>query len=182
MRTREATLGPTIRGTVHVEEGVFLLDTEPGHLLLSKVHDLRSMVTEVGAVGSAVAVVALGENKDVVAAPEGVLEDGSRAEVDVGVVTGRLVRGRTIEVPDPQGADVGHLLGDCLGTRSQCPPPRLSTDAHDGVVQQGQRVKGVAVREYSLSPSNGDRCRHQSRRLEEEKGEVVAPQRGNLGN
>ena len=133
------------------------------------------MVTEVGAVGSTVAVVALGKDEDVVAAPEGVLEDGSRAEVDVGVVTGRLVRGGTIEVPDPQGADVGHLLGDCLGTRSQCRPPRLWKGAHDDVTPKDERAKGTGGRGYSLSSSNGDRCRRRSRRLEEEKGEVVGP-------
>lgn len=35
--------------------------------------------------------------------------------------------------------------------------------------------------EYSPSSSSGDRCRRQSRRLEREKREVIAPQWGNLG-
>ena len=112
----ETALGPTVGGAVHVEEGVLLLDTEPGNDVLGKLHDLSGMVAEVGPVGSAIVVVALCEDEDVVAAAEGVLEDSSRAEVDVGVVAGRLVGGGAIEVPDAQGADVGHLLGDSLET------------------------------------------------------------------
>ena len=114
--TRETALGPTIGGAVEVEKGVLLLDTEPGNLVLGEFHDLGGMVAVVSAVGGAVTVVALGKDEDVVAAPEGVLEDGGRAEVDIGVATGRLVGGRTVEVPDPQRADVGHFLGDSLGT------------------------------------------------------------------
>ena len=79
--TRETALGPTVGGAVHVEEGVLLLDTEPGNDVLGKLHDLSGMVAEVGPVGSAIVVVALGEDKDVVTAAEGVLEDGSSTEV-----------------------------------------------------------------------------------------------------
>ena len=90
--TRETALGPTVGGAVHVEEGVLLLETEPGSLVLGELHDLRGMVTVVGPVGRAIVVVALGEDEDVVAATEGVLEDGSRTKVDIGVTTGGLVR------------------------------------------------------------------------------------------
>lgn len=40
-------------------------------------------MTEVGLVRGAIVVVALGEDKDVVTATEGILEDGSGAEVDI---------------------------------------------------------------------------------------------------
>ena len=114
MGTAEATLWPTVRGTVHIEEGVLLLETEPGDLVLGEVHDLLGMVTVVGAVGGSVVVVALSEDEDVVAAAEGVLEDGGRAEVDIRVIAGGLVGGGTIEVPDAEGANVRNLLVDGL--------------------------------------------------------------------
>lgn len=114
LRAGETTLGPTEGSAVNVEEGVLLLDTEPGDDVLREVHGLLGVVTVVGHVGGAVVVVALCEDEDVVALAEGVLEDGSGAEVDVGIVAGGLVRGGTVEVPDAKLADVGHLLLDGL--------------------------------------------------------------------
>jgi len=108
--TRETTLGPTVRVTVDVEQGVLLFKTEPGLGILGKVHDLGSMMTIVGLVGSAVVVVAFGEDDDVVATTEGVLEDGARLQVDVGVATRSLVGGRAVEVPNAQLTDVGDFL------------------------------------------------------------------------
>ena len=90
--TGETTLGPSVRRTIHVKESVLLFETEPRFVVLGKIHNLLRVVTEVGAVRSAIVVVALCENKDVVAATEGVLEDGSRTKVDIGVTTGGLVR------------------------------------------------------------------------------------------
>ena len=112
--TGETALGPTIGGAVEVEKGVLLLDTEPGNLVLGEFHDLGGMVAVVSAVGGAVTVVALGKDEDVVAAPEGVLEDGGRAEVDIGVMAISLVRGRTVEVPLAKFAQVLDLLSDSL--------------------------------------------------------------------
>jgi hypothetical protein len=40
----------------------------------------------------------------------GILEDGSWPQVDVGVTTRGLVGGRTIEIPDTQLTDVGDFL------------------------------------------------------------------------
>ena len=87
----ETALRPAVRGAVHVEEGVLLLDTEPRDGIFCEVHDLLCVMTEVGLVGSAVGVVGLGEDEDVVTATEGVLEDGSSPKVDIGVGTIRLV-------------------------------------------------------------------------------------------
>ena len=110
----ETTFRPPVGRAIGVEERVLLLDTEPRDEVLSQVHDLLGVVTVVGPVGGAIVVVALGEDKDVVAAAEGVLEDGGRAEVDVGVMARGLVRGGTVEVPNTELPDVGHLLGDGL--------------------------------------------------------------------
>ena len=112
--TGETALGPAVRRAVHVEEGVLLLETEPGDLVLGELHNLGGMVAVVGPVGGTVVVVALGENEDVVTATEGVLEDGGRAEVDIRVIAGGLVGGGTIEVPDAEGANVRDLLVDGL--------------------------------------------------------------------
>lgn len=60
--SRETAFGPPIGRTVSVEEGVLLLETEPGDLLLCLLHDLGSMVTVVGPVGGAVIVVGLCED------------------------------------------------------------------------------------------------------------------------
>ena len=72
------------------------------------------MVTEVSPVGSSVVVVGLGEDKYVVTTTEGIPEDGGWAKVDVGIVARCLVRGRPIEVPDAEAANVLDLLADGL--------------------------------------------------------------------
>lgn len=118
MGTRETALGPTVGGAVHVEEGVLLLDTEPGLDVLGLVHDLLGMVAVVGAVRGAVVVVALGENEDVLTATERILEDGSGTEVDVRVAPGGLVGRGTVKVPDTEVVDAGDLLGHGLLHRS----------------------------------------------------------------
>lgn len=115
MRARETTLGPAIRIAVNVEESIFLLKTEPGHFILGLLKDLGGVVAEVGLVGGAVVVVGLAENKDVITATEGVLEDGSRSKVDVRIVTRGLVGGGAVKVPDTELANVGDLLADGLG-------------------------------------------------------------------
>lgn len=72
------------------------------------------MVAVVGPVGGAVVVVGLGEDQDVGSTAEGVLEDGGGPEVDVRVVTGSLVGGGTVKVPDAELADVGDGLAEGL--------------------------------------------------------------------
>jgi hypothetical protein len=80
----------------------------------SLIHNLLGVVTVVGTVGSTVAVVGLGENEDVIATTEGVLEDRSGAEIDIRVMARSLVGGRTIEVPDPELTDVCDLFAHSL--------------------------------------------------------------------
>lgn len=65
-------------------------------------------------VRSTVAVVRLCKDKDVFTTSEGVLEDRSRTEVDIGVIPGRLIGGGAIKVPDAELTDIGHLLGEGL--------------------------------------------------------------------
>lgn len=110
LRTRESSLWPAKWCAIHVKEGVFLLKTKPGPSLLGLLHDLVRVVAEVGLVGSAIIVVALRKDEDVVAATERVFEDGSGTEVDVGVSSGSLVSRRTIEIPDPELVDALNLL------------------------------------------------------------------------
>jgi len=120
LRSGETALGPAVGGTVDVEEGVLLLKTVPGSLILALVEDLHGMVTVVGPVGGAVVVVGLAEDEDVVASTEGILEDACRTKVDIGVVTRGLVGRGTVEVPDAEGTDVGNLLAHSggLGAKS----------------------------------------------------------------
>ena len=72
------------------------------------------MMAVVGLVGGTVVVVALGEDDDVVTTTEGVLEDGSWPQVDIGVATRSLIGRRTIEVPDSQLTDVGDFSVNSL--------------------------------------------------------------------
>lgn len=103
-----------VRLVVDIEESVLLLETEPRLRFLCLVHDLLRVVTVVGPVGGSVVVVRLGENENVVATTEGIPEDGRRTKVDVRVVSGGLVRRRTIKVPDTEVAEVLYGLGDRL--------------------------------------------------------------------
>ena len=117
--TGESTFRPTEWGTVDVEQGVLLFKTEPGFMVLGEVHNLGGMVAVVGLVGSAIVVVTLGEDEDVVTATEGVLEDGRGPQVDIGVATRGLVGGGTIEIPDTQLADIGNFLINSLYDNGQ---------------------------------------------------------------
>lgn len=83
-------------------------------MLLGLVEDLLGVMTVIGSVGGAVVVVGFGEDEDVVTATERILEDGSGTEVDIRVMAWGLIGRRTIEVPDAELADVGHLLADGL--------------------------------------------------------------------
>lgn len=65
-------------------------------------------------VGGAVGVPALSQDDDVGGATEGVGEDGAGAEVDVGVVTGGLLGGGAVEVPDREVLGLPLLLVECL--------------------------------------------------------------------
>jgi len=67
-------------------------------------------MTVVGSIWGAIVVVSFCKHKDVVPTTERVLEDGSRTEIYVRVMSGGLVCGRTIEVPYTEGANIGNLL------------------------------------------------------------------------
>ena len=62
-------------------------------MLFHLVHNFGSMVAIVGPIWGSVVVVCLCENKDVVSTTERILEDGSGAEVHIGIVAGGLVGG-----------------------------------------------------------------------------------------
>ena len=83
-------------------------------LVLGQFHDLGSVVTVVGPVGRTIVVVTFCKNKDVVTAAEGILEDGARTKVYIGVMARSLVGRRAIEVPDSKLTNVCHLLVDGL--------------------------------------------------------------------
>ena len=88
-------------------------------MVLGEVHNLGSMVAVIGLVGSAVVVVTLGEDEDVVTFTEGVFEYGSGPQVDIGVASRGLVGGRTVEIPDTQLTNVGDFLVNSLYDNGQ---------------------------------------------------------------
>ena len=86
----EAVLGPAIWPAKFVKKGVLLLETEPEVGLLVLLKDYGSIVAEVVRVGRAIGHVSLAHDKDVVSPTEGIGEVCNRAEVDIGVLSGRL--------------------------------------------------------------------------------------------
>lgn len=94
-----STLGPLEGPSIRVEERVLLLESKPGDVSLDCLHHLVGVMSVVGRVGGTVVVVGLTKDEDVVSLSEGVLEDGDRSKVDVGVVAGGLAGGRSVEVP-----------------------------------------------------------------------------------
>jgi len=83
-------------------------------LVGSLVHDLLGVMAVVGPVGGSVVVVGLCKDEDVVTATERILEDGSRTQVDIGIMSGCLVGGGTVKVPDSELANICNLLADGL--------------------------------------------------------------------
>lgn len=95
----ETTNGPAVWPVVHIKQGVLLLEAEPWLLLLVGLGELVALVAVVVGIGGAVGVPALADHQDVRGQAKGVWEDRHRAQVDVGVVAGRLVCRRAVEVP-----------------------------------------------------------------------------------
>lgn len=112
--TGETTLGPAVWPSVGAKEGVFLLKTEPEVLAGVSLHQLGSFVAVVELVGGSIGVPGLTEDKDVLSLAEGVREDSNGANVDIGVVTGGLAGGGTVEVPLRELVDGGDSLGESL--------------------------------------------------------------------
>lgn len=85
-------LGPAVWVVVQVQEGVLLLQSEPGLLFGMCLHQLGRIVAVVELVRRPVGIEALAEDENVVTADcaEGVGEDGYGLEEDVGVVAGCL--------------------------------------------------------------------------------------------
>lgn len=83
LRRGETALGPAIGPVILAEEGVFLLETEPGFPLLVSLHDLRALMTVVVLVGGAITVPAIGENEDVGGSEERVGVDCYGLKVDI---------------------------------------------------------------------------------------------------
>jgi hypothetical protein len=76
-------------------------------------------MTMIGPIRGTIVVVGFAENEDVVTTTEWVFEDRHRAEVDVRVVTGRLVGGGAIEIPDSELTDVCYDALDSLGVMNE---------------------------------------------------------------
>ena len=120
----EPSNGPAVWPVIHIEKGVFLLEAEPGLLLLVGLGELVALVAVVVGVRGAISVPALTDHQDVRGQAERVGEDRHRAQVDVGVVARCLAGGGTVEVPLGQVLErelaAGGDLGEGLGIGSAC--------------------------------------------------------------
>lgn len=97
--TGESTTRPAVRPSVGGKKSVLLFKTEPELLLGIGLHQAGGVMTEVELVGGAIRIPGLTEDEDVLTETEGIREDGSGAEIDVGVVAGGLASGGAVEVP-----------------------------------------------------------------------------------
>lgn len=88
--------------SVEIEECVLLLNTEPGLLIDALVHHLQARLTLVCVARSAVKLVGIAHDQDVVAAAEGILVDGHRVQIGVRVGALSLVARAAIVIPDGQ--------------------------------------------------------------------------------
>jgi len=115
--TGETATGPAIRPSIGTEEGVLLLQTEPEALVGVGLHQTVGVMTVVVLVGASIGIPGLTEDEDVVTLAEGVGVESDGAEVDIGVVTGGLGGGGTVEVPLGELVNTRHGLGQslCLG-------------------------------------------------------------------
>jgi len=95
----ETVCWPAVRSIGHIEKSVLLLQTEPWLVLLVGLHKLCALVTVVVLVWSSIGIPALGDHQDVWGAAKWIREDGDRAEVYVGVVSGGLTGRTSVEVP-----------------------------------------------------------------------------------
>lgn len=116
--SRETTRGPAEGTAIEIEESVLLLETEPRLVVGVGLHDLVAVMAVVVLVGGTIGVPALGKNDNVGGTAERIGEDGAGAQVDIGVVAGGLVSGRTIEVPDGEIFGLPLLFLECLQTSS----------------------------------------------------------------
>lgn len=96
----ETVLGPAQWMAIKVEEGVLLLNTEPGLLCGALVGHLQAGLALVGVRRGAIELVGVAHHQDVVAAPERVLVDGHRIQVGVRVGSLGLVARASIVVPN----------------------------------------------------------------------------------
>ena len=92
LRTWETHLGPTEDLTIGIEEGVLLLETEPGLVLLGRVHDLFGVGSVVGLVDGTVIVVTFTEDENVVTSSEGVFEHGDGSLLSVSAELVRMAK------------------------------------------------------------------------------------------
>lgn len=112
--TGETTTGPAVGPAISAEKSVLLLEAEPELLLGVGLHQTGGVVTEVELVGAAIGIPGLAENKDVVTLAEGIGEDRDGADVDIGVVSGGLAGGGTVEVPFGELVNGGDGLRESL--------------------------------------------------------------------
>ncbi len=81
----EPVLGPAEGVAILVEEGVLLLDAEPGRLRLGALHDFVASLAAIGLGRDLVVLIGLAEDELVVAQPERITVDRDGVEIHVRV-------------------------------------------------------------------------------------------------
>jgi len=126
----ETILGPSEGVHVLVQEGVLLLNSEPGFLVLGLFHDLIAALSVVRLRRLLVILVGFTKHQFVVAQPEGILVDCHRVQVDIGVGALSLASTAAVKVPDWQFFRVfGHKV-ECSGLGPQVFPSSVDPDIH----------------------------------------------------
>mmetsp|Transcript_36331 Transcript_36331/g.102641 ORF Transcript_36331/g.102641 Transcript_36331/m.102641 type:complete len:314 (-) Transcript_36331:77-1018(-) len=146
-----------------VEEGVLLLNAEPGLIALSFLHDLSSRGAGVrwdglhlsdGTIGVDTGrLVGIAHNDDVAKArAEGIPVDLAGDDVNLGVFSGGLAAGAPIVVPGGEVLGTGHFLGDGPGLAAKilagaANPHVLDGDALLALVQSQKLAADAGVQE-----------------------------------
>lgn len=95
----EPISGPAKGPSVEVQESVFLLDAEPGVLLLDLLHSLVGSGAFVRLGRRHVGEICVAKDQNIIVAPEGVFVDRLGLEVDVAVTALGLIRRTSVILP-----------------------------------------------------------------------------------
>jgi hypothetical protein len=151
---RETTLGPSVRPAIGVQEGIFLLNSEPELVSGMGLHQLGGFMAEVEFVGSSVRAPGLAQDEDVVSLAERIWEDGDGANVDIGVLPRGLAGRGAVEVPFGKLVHGGDRLGESLEAAER------SASHQSSIIGIQQVVKNFVVW-FSFSLQNGPQHRPQ---------------------
>merc|ERR1712035_79158 len=111
--SRKSILWPTQRMLVIIKQGVLLLNSKPGFVLLGLLHDLKTLFPVVGNHGLVLVIISFTKHKDVITEGEWTRVHLDRLQIHIRIGTISLVTRTAIVVP---GGQIFNLGWFCLKT------------------------------------------------------------------